>query len=192
MMKILAVASLLAANTAVAQVKDEYDRFEGSRKLTYESQADIALGKPQASIHAVVKDGVETIFLRFIVTSASDRRTGSAWKYLRCNDIDWLVDGKPVPLGRVDHSGQVVRGGVIEVLLQAVTREQLLEIGSGDFVEYRICQDEYRLNQFDLTAMRSIYRKLSGQEQATPAPKAEPKPQAAATNGPKPFDPSRW
>jgi hypothetical protein len=171
----LLLAFVLPCSVASAQVKDEYDRFEGSRKLTYESQAKVELGQPQPSLHVVVKDGKETIFLRFIVASASDRRAASSWKYLRCNDIDWLIDGAPVELGDVVHDGQAVRGGVIEILLQPATREQLQKIGSGQVVEYRICNDEYRLSAADVAGVQGIYQKLAaGPAPATPAAAESP------------------
>lgn len=167
---------LLVAVPALALsqvVEDKMDRFTGERELKYSEASDKPIGTPSFNMSATLSPSNQRISVTFIVANVADRRVASAWKYLRCHDVNWLLDGKAFSLGASVHSGQVVRGGVIELVTQVVTREQLEQMAAADGIEYRICNDEYRLSQFDLTAIRSISKKVgeapavSSQEPAT-------------------------
>jgi hypothetical protein len=152
---------LFAMAAANAQVKDSVDRFTGKRELVYSSTDKLQLGKPHLIAAATVDGQSISSNLTFMVASVTDRPTGTAWKYLRCHSMAWLVDGTPIQLGQVVHSGQVVRGGVNEVITQLVTVDQLQKLSAGKVVEYRICNDEYRLSAADMVGLGEMAAKIA-------------------------------
>lgn len=153
---ILAILTLGLPGSALAQVTDENDRFTGERKIKYESQTKYPLGQPSRHARIIVKGGSATGAATFIIGNMADRRTGTAWKYLRCNRVDWLINGAPADFGEAIHSGQVVRGGVIEIISVPMSPDQIERIGSAATVEFRICNDEYQLSAEDIAGFRRV------------------------------------
>lgn len=160
---ILFLFALAFCTTATAQkITDAVDRFTGERKLVYSATIPpgrIDLSKPAFTLRAVVKDGVSKVGATFLFASVSNRQ-GSSWRYLRCHNIDWLVDGKPVTMGETLHQGDVVRGGVMETIGQFVPTEAVAKIGMAQRVEYRVCQDEFYLTGEDIAAFKEFAVRL--------------------------------
>lgn len=170
---VLCVFSLVSACAANAQdVTDELDRFTGVREITYKSSSKIQLGVPYVFASAKIKDEVTVFNVTFLVGSFRGRNDVSGWKYLRCHRVNWLVDGVPLEVGETKHDGQVTRGGVNEIIQQPLTLEQMKKLGSASSVEYRICNDEFRLSADEIAGIASVASRASGQ--FTPARQAEP------------------
>lgn len=158
----IGVALALLAPNLHAQVKDEIDRFTGDREIAFSSPGRTAVGEPDFVLEGSVKNGRVVMQLKFIVANTTDRRKGTAWKYLSCHTVDWLVDGTPLQLDAATHRGIVARGGVIEILSQFATPEQLDRIGEAQRVEFRICGDEFLLADVDREGVRSVANKVKG------------------------------
>lgn len=155
---LLALCMTLFASAA-AQVKDENDRFTGARKISYSSPT-APLGQTTFNVDVSVSKSVPVVLFTFITANLSSRG-GSSWKYVRCHQMAWLVDGRPFAMdAQATHQGTVVRGGVIEMVSQFVTADQLHQLAAASQVEYRICQDEGALDPAAMSALREISQKL--------------------------------
>lgn len=152
---LIAAAFCFAAMSAHAQVKETVDRFTGTKEITY-SSASTRIGTPRLLASLATKDAGTTGRLMIMLSSLTDRRSGTAWKYLRCHQVAWLLDDVPLDLGEAHHEGHVVRGGVIETISQAITPAQLQAVGNASRAEYRICTDVYSLSGTDIAALRDM------------------------------------
>jgi hypothetical protein len=64
------------------------------------------------------------------------------WRYLKCNDVAMLIDGKPAPLGVSTHDGDVATGGVVEHIIVPVPLATRLRMAKASKIEVRVCRDE--------------------------------------------------
>jgi hypothetical protein len=109
----------------------------------------------------------------FIFASASDE-----WTYLKSSDLNALVDGKRIPLGRpfardseVNSSGYGVR--VNERLEFKATYPVLRKIAYARRVEMRLGSSEFDLSLSFLHAMQKL---IAGPTTPSPAPNKRPGP----------------
>lgn len=146
-----AIIAFLVTIPALAEITEKYDRFKNQTVLKYEQN------KPSAGLPFYLLSGFEG------TNKASKREnvltfhvSGSGWRYLRCNQTALLVDGKPFSVGKVEHDGRVGTGYVLEFLSIAIPTAALRQLGNAKTVEYKICNDEYRLDDADLAAFKEI------------------------------------
>lgn len=83
-------------------------------------------------------------------------RTSSEWRYLRCHDVDALVDGTPMPLPRFSRDGEVGHGMVFERVSAEVPIETLRAMAQASVVRMRVCSDEVRLEGEQLRTLRDF------------------------------------
>ena len=122
----------------------------------FASEEKVSLNTPRVAAH-INFSGDEPISATLALLYASlSNRAGSSWTYLSCHTVHWLVDGNPLKLGHTKHDGRVSRGGVTEIIMQDATIEQLRQLGNATTVEYRICNDEYRLAAGDVDGLRRL------------------------------------
>lgn len=79
-------------------------------------------------------------------------------RFLYCNNIDWLIDGKPVRFGPTSHSSLDLSDRMVELVRQPVTMKQLRMLGDAKTVEYRVCRDEAELLPEDVAGVRELVR----------------------------------
>lgn len=158
------VAALLATVAAAGHaqnVTDKIDRFTGEREIAYTSSA-----RPTGLAHPIftLKGGVgrpdSGFVVQLVFASIHDRRRGSAWRFLRCHTMDWLVDGQPVALGPVVHRGDVMRGGVMEFITQQIDEADIARIGRAQQVEFRVCGEEFALHPEEIRAFQIVAEKI--------------------------------
>lgn len=68
------------------------------------------------------------------------------WKYLKCHSVAMLVDGKPVALGEPKHDGEVIEGGVSEILIVPVPQATRQRMSTSSKIELQICNDEVHVD----------------------------------------------
>lgn len=162
MLKAIVVAVGLAlSGSALGQaVEDSTDRFTGARLIKYMNPAPSTESQPRIAAAIQVKDSTQTASIAISTVAYSNRSGSSSWRYLRCHTLNWLVDGKPLVMGRVIHSGDTFRGGVTERIIQVLEVDQLRQLSSGTLVEYKLCNDEYQLTADDLVGFREMLTAL--------------------------------
>lgn len=174
--KTVLVALLFVASPAFAQdtVAAEYDRFRNNTVVTAETELQNGL-----KLRVLyVSDGQTTTRPGSIgLTLISDSRD---WEYLRCHHLNFLVDGKPFPVGEVDHDGTVGRGYVLEYINIEMPVARFTQLARASRVEGRICNTEFSLREEQLQLLRDLANRTKGI--ITP-PRPTPARLAAAASG---------
>jgi hypothetical protein len=78
------------------------------------------------------------------------------WKYLRCHNLYWLADGKPIVAPAPSHDGKVHRGGVSEDIEQTLSDAEFLKMATAKQVRGRICNTEFQLTPAQIGEVRSL------------------------------------
>lgn len=86
--------------------------------------------------------------------------SSSDWQYLRCHNVDLLLDGKPLQVGDAKHDGTVGNGYVIEHISLQMAVSSLLAIAASKQVDGRICRTEFRLDTPELTALTDFASRM--------------------------------
>jgi hypothetical protein len=152
----LLTASLLAAGclwgaTAHSEIEVLEDRFDG--QVTVRTTVRTFEARPSLFLIGRADKGATTgAILGLGLTSDS-------WRYLTCHRTDWLLDGKRFKMSPALHKGSVGQGYVIEHLIFMVSRDQLLQLSKGNSIEYKICNDEYSLNDTERADLREFIKR---------------------------------
>lgn len=131
------------------------DRFTGEMKFSTEFKPHLD-GRLHPQIILTLDKDAKFKSAAFLLTGGFH-----GWKYLRCNETHWLIDGKPVELQKAVHHGDVANGGyVVETMIQPLDASQLKSMNAVKSVEYKVCNDEYAFDQDDLSGLLEIANKL--------------------------------
>lgn len=157
-------------------ISREYDRFKGVTTVTAPLfVADTSSGAP-------VRAWVRTIYQGTAPTTAAPplvalvtRFESDSWRFMKCHSMAMLIDGKPAPLPEERHDGNVVDGGVIEVVSVPLPYSVLDGMAHASSIELQICRDEFRVHPGSVPAI-DVIRKEVEPAFAPPSP-----PAAAAT-----------
>lgn len=121
------------------------DRFRGLRKAVLQRCYLYVPGPRQYADPLEVQivgplDGSEEPLLSLSTSSRG------GWRYLKCHTVDVLADGRPAPIGRTKHDGDVADREVRERITARVSRETLIQIARARLVEIRVCADEMEVD----------------------------------------------
>lgn len=154
MRKILLGALLLLSFKASAEFKTEVDRFSGSTEHSYTGPSFPAppAGQFKLSMHKTQQPGKDDAQFMFLI------RTGSNWRYLRCESVRWLRDGQPFDFVEPTFQRDTMRGGVIEGLIFILTPEQHAQLASASTLELKICNDELAIPAADIDGIRQVHQ----------------------------------
>jgi hypothetical protein len=156
MKSVVALMLFVTSVAAFAGVEVKTDRFTG--ETTY-STPPIAHAKdnpldPWAFI--TVSDGKVMPSFSLVINGSFPR-----WKYIECNNIHWLLDGKPVQFPPVEYSREILHGRRMRVMESfsylLLPIEKLKAIASASVVEYKICNDEYKFDKTTLSNFRELW-----------------------------------
>jgi hypothetical protein len=151
---IVAVLALATAPALAQKFTDETDRFTGVRSIDYQD----AVSLDSASVSSYVKVGAGKEEFFSIISIYSD----DSWQYLRCRSTHWLADGQPLKMADAVHDGTAMRGGVVEHLIQRMTKQQMQALAKATTVEFKICNDEYRLSPAQHDGLRKVITTYTG------------------------------
>lgn len=70
-------------------------------------------------------------------------RFSREWRYLRCHNVDMLIDGEPVDLPEPEHDGDVMTGGVHESVSVRLDPATLGAILAANEIRVRVCRDAW-------------------------------------------------
>lgn len=159
-----AAAALLAllvgaADASAQSVTDKVDRFSGDRSVKYQGPDNFGQRQPKVSAAVFTKNRQNDGYILLAVSTYSGSKI-SGWRYLECNRVNWLLDGKPFDLGTATHRGDATTTGTIEHLILHATPTQMGEIGRASSVEFRICTDEFSLTSDDIAGIRQVAEKF--------------------------------
>jgi hypothetical protein len=128
-----------------AQTRDE---FRGETAL----HSVIPLGLVELTLISA-PDSDDATSRRVLV---SVNRSSSEWQYLRCHTLDFLADGRPVPLPEARHDGNVRSGGVYESVQVHVPVDTLERLARAATVRGRVCADEFSLYPSQIRTIRDF------------------------------------
>jgi hypothetical protein len=157
---LLAIALAMAAPVCAQTVSDNLDRISGERTVAYTADGSMDTSMPVFTFEAILVGdaSLSTISLAFV--SVDEGSGASAPRFSACHDIDWRVDGQPLPAGPTSYRGKVVDGEMIELIGQDVTPQWASAVGSAQDVRYRVCRNEYAFTRSDIEAFARIAAKL--------------------------------
>lgn len=148
-------------------VLKEYDRFKDTTTITAASKYR---QKPLKTSFIVSANGKGPVKDDIVILTAHS--TSPDWQYLRCHQLDFLVDGEPFSPGETKHTGRVGRGYVSEHVTARMSWDAFVKLSAAKKVEGRLCRTEFHLTPEDLANMRLMVR-LATEEKA-PGPAESP------------------
>lgn len=160
-MKPLLVASalLIAAAPAAAQFVAKEDRFT-KRTVLWAPPGDVQI--KEAEVTKGLSVGAMTFVTPEVKTpqfvSISFRAySPNGWQYLKCHRVNALVDGEPIPMERVKHTGNAVYGSlVLEAVSVTVDWEAFVTMTRAKRIEFRVCNTELTVSHARLNDWRAL------------------------------------
>jgi hypothetical protein len=140
--------------SAQVPVTVEYDRFNDRTTVSIRNLpvgGDLRLG----ALYLMEGQGPT----RPIVASVTLTASSDNWQYLRCNNVDLLVDGEPFDVS-FSHDGTVGRGYVLEFLTATMTTERFLRIVGASRIEGRVCRTEFALGAPELATLQDLASRM--------------------------------
>jgi len=146
------------------------DRFSGKTLVTV--LRDDGIDHLEPAIGAEVKDG-KLLLVQIVFRGAFTY----GWRYLRCFDTYILADGKPVKIDRVSRLGDLLHGASVrEQIIADLSSESIEQLGRATVVEFKVCQDVYRLDTRFVCALHEfacqVRQETSGSRDAVCPPAA--------------------
>lgn len=157
-----AAFAVFAVPAAAQHVTDNVDRFTGEREIAYTASGSPPPGQPIVTIRTFVSQGETKVLASFTIFPKLNEYARQEFAYLRCHSVNWLVDGKPLAAGVVVYDFERYRRILMEKISQEIPVPALQAIGAARSVEFRICNDEFRLTPEDIAAAKIIAQKLQG------------------------------
>lgn len=165
---IFAIAAAgLATTAAHADPEVKYDRFK--KQTTVTSDKLYAVGSqtygaqmPQHFINAiaVLQDSREHDSMAFAITNFH----AGGWAYLQCSDVSWLVDDQPFDFGKMQPRRDTMHGdAVAEEFMGIISHKQLAQLAAAKKIEWKICNDEFKLNDEGVAHIRKFLSVLDEQ-----------------------------
>jgi hypothetical protein len=143
------------------EVSEQSDRFKGTDTIDWkgavlvDAELDLFVSIPIKVDGEVLSDKKRLVFVSFFSTSEE-------WRYLKCHDVDFLADGKPVPtIGEPDHDGDVREGGVSERVTVSISRDTLSRIAHAKKAEGRLCENEFEFSDGQKAKMLDLLSKAA-------------------------------
>ncbi len=135
-------------------ITSELDRFRGYTDTNLQPMQVVGSSLNGLEVGAYfLSENTSTVVLRLNSTSET-------WKYLNCKYADFLVDGAPFSSGKMKYDGTVGKGYVIEFFSWDVPVDKFLTMVNARSVEVKICNDEYRLSEGNLNALRDLASRI--------------------------------
>lgn len=148
----LGIVSIIAAH---ATVTVETDRFTQNKTVSMGPIHPVAM-QMQMYASAVFKSSskIPVIELYFMGSAQT-------WKYLQCHSVHFLADGKPVDVPEAGHHGEVMSGGVIEMVrMLNIDLETMRKLSEAKLLEYKICADEFKASPMDWENLKGFVSKI--------------------------------
>lgn len=123
-------------------------------------KTDRFTGETSKEVYVDTIKSIHTEF-RVLATSVADNLyltllfKSESWEYLRCNSVNFLIDGKRLS-PNTKYDGRVYSGYVIEYI--QFYNEDVRIILEGTDVEFKICNDEYRIPTEQLKLLRQVLK----------------------------------
>jgi hypothetical protein len=146
-----------------------HDKFKNLTKITIESYLphDLQFQKPKGggldiefNIIGIVPDTItKTDTPQVVIQMIALSQDG--WRYLKCKDLSWLVDGKPLKWLSEDYDGDTTGGAsTMEFFSITLSPDQLEKLAAAKTIECKICNDEFVFIQKQFWVMRWVSEKV--------------------------------
>ena len=149
---VISAALLLISCASNAGVfKDEVDRFNGSRSVTWTSIPDEAEGFSFSTLVFYPKSDAAPFAYSIEIMTRADH-----WQYLDCHHTDWLVDGVRDPYLEMEYSHSMAGSSTMERFTKRVDRQNLERLASAKLVEFKVCGTEGKISEKDMEGLRKV------------------------------------
>lgn len=142
-----------SAGTGTVEV--EYDRFKNQTTATLRIP-NVGSGFALTALYSMPGDTPSPPENVVVMLSASS----NDWQYLRCYNVDMLVDGRPIQTGKVDHDGRVGRGYVLEFITFELPTADFIKLANASTADLRVCRTEFKLLSPDFRAFRDLASRM--------------------------------
>lgn len=157
MKRLLILLMALPSSALGKGIEVTTDRFTGETTASISASNAIQGLNPKGSPGSILsaqkiknKDG--NISNKLQIAFVSTR-----WFYLNCNGVYWLVDSKPFEMPKPIKLNDAMRGGVSEYFGYTITEEQFKALAAAESIEFKVCNDEYRINDNGLNVIRALH-----------------------------------
>lgn len=146
--------------------------------MTYRGSPSKGGNRPAFIVGGVASKEKSEAFIMLATSTFLSRYSG--WRYLNCHSVNWLVDKQPIALPSADHRGNVNNGTLLEFISIKLSGSELARLAVGDYVEYRICNDEFALMPDDLDGLKRVAAALGTGAATANSPQVSDKPKPKA------------
>lgn len=141
-------------------VEKKYDRF--TDKVIVQtipqvmSQEVSPSFKPVIAVKATIKGSTPNVTVMFI-------KFNKDWKYQNCHKIYCLCNDKPLRMPESKHRGNVRAGGTVSeiIYMLGVSMDLLEELCTADNLEFKICNDKFKLHSAEMIMLKEIWQALN-------------------------------
>jgi hypothetical protein len=157
----LCAALALLSSSACADVRSDYDRFKNQTVVHAESSTGV---RTSAAYRAIT---ILTLFPgeqplstpeAMLITYTFENVT---WKYLRCHEVNYLADGKPIQPLTSTHQGKIERGYVTEQIQAGMPWSSAIALAAASKIEVQICGDEHTFSPEEIANLRGVMQAAS-------------------------------
>ena len=157
----LCAAVALLSSSAYADVRSDYDRFKNQTVVHAESSTGVhTSGVYLATTILTLFPGEKPLTVPDAVL-ISYTIENITWKYLRCHDVNYLADGKPVRPLTSSHQGKIERGYVTEQIQAPMSWSSALTLAAAGKIEVQICGNEHTFSPEEIANLRGVMQAAS-------------------------------
>ncbi len=138
-----------------SQIVSQYDRF---RDVTIVSLKEIPLPDGIALTPFYTMPGTSPS--RPIAMNLFFSSTSTEWRFLDCHNVEFLVDGRRLPIESPKHDGKVGKGSVAETVSFSMPVATFTALASGTIVEGRLCRTVFQFNPEQMFQMRALAARI--------------------------------
>ncbi|MNK98509.1 hypothetical protein D3C87_1188750 [compost metagenome] len=146
-----AFAFIVSLSASAGVLKDETDRFTGSRVVIWNSLPSKADDFSLSTVALYSKGSPTPGYYRVQLMTWSD-----SGQFMECHHTNWLVDGTLDPYLEFEYSSASAGSAVLERFDKQMDRTNLQRLASAKLIEFQVCGTEGKVSQSDMDGMRKV------------------------------------
>ncbi len=147
--------SVACAQVNAGTVTTEHDKFKGGTTVWIKNMGISAKYQSRTwlfDVQIFTQPGWEKVWLMI-------RMTNPEWVFIKCHQLDWLVDEKPFNvMEATEWDGSVGSGYVSEFITQKIPAKDFIQLASASTVEGRLCFAEFSLIPKQINTLKEFLK----------------------------------